>query len=347
MASELSEFLWRVPEQGYRWVTAALLDEKGHMPPDAKPERVLTDGLPLGASYMLRQYDPLAEYPTLFRKFAATPATESGILEFANRYGCLGEQRFTGQTLTEEPNHLLGIAGEPFELWRLQIGYIARAIQLWDLIRIGDWRGLARYIRWKVGEEKNEVGELVPIKRVTYTSHPDLPPGKGPRPPDFLSAATITATNYNPEWLDRFPEGNTILPAKVYLHRLINDNLAKRTPTRLLHDLENNWISVLKFVPRNLLGCMWLQLAEEIAGRKKPIQCAGCKEWFYINVEGTRSDNGCGESPAGCEGRPHPARLHCRIRRAVIHWFCSLIRLQKHRNRERVAGRRDVGSRQD
>jgi hypothetical protein len=108
------------------------------------------------------------------------------------------------------------------------------------------------------------------------------------------------------------------MPARYYLQRIVNQHLKSAASPQLRwnvkrhrpHDL------ALFFVPGNLLGLMWLQLAEAINGNRQYRRCAGCKTWIVISraTVGSRSSrftcsNACRMKV--CYGRKLEARrLH-------------------------------------
>ena len=73
MDSIVDEFIWPVPAEGFRWVTAPAVT--------TNRARWLTDGQP--ASLLRRQekaYHPHKEYTGLFLMFAKLEPTEEGVL---------------------------------------------------------------------------------------------------------------------------------------------------------------------------------------------------------------------------------------------------------------------------
>src|ERR1700752_1553495 len=89
-SNEFIAFGWTVPQDGYEWIDA----HEAYMPPRwgkgwAPAERWLV--LRGEARHHgIRRYDPLQEETSLFRRFADTPPTEEGILQFTRQYGRLG-----------------------------------------------------------------------------------------------------------------------------------------------------------------------------------------------------------------------------------------------------------------
>jgi hypothetical protein len=63
---------------------------------------------------------------------------------------------------------------------------------------------------------------------------------------------------------------------------LINGGLAGRAAPRFVRDPRTGKLA-LQVVPENLLGAMWLQLAEAIGGGKQFRQCDRCGAWFEVS----------------------------------------------------------------
>src|SRR5687768_13166099 len=85
VTSEFREFHWSVAVRGYQVLRVS--DEN-----NPKPEQTsyLFHAGPLSRTPIARFYQPMAEYPELFRTFAKLdPYGEESILAFANQYGLL------------------------------------------------------------------------------------------------------------------------------------------------------------------------------------------------------------------------------------------------------------------
>src|SRR5262249_19318082 len=112
--------------------------------------RVLTDGVAVGQYCKWLEYSPLT-VGELFLEFAATPATDEGIIAFANKRGMLGET--VSVIWPKSPggeDHHLGFA-EPRGRWLRSIKGMHRAVNLWRLASSRDAAGLARLLTWKAG----------------------------------------------------------------------------------------------------------------------------------------------------------------------------------------------------
>src|SRR4051812_15203651 len=90
------DFSWSVPVSGYRWVKAHpdKIRARGSL---RRAGTSIHEDLSLGPGWYLvpreggtRTYNPFESDTPIFRVFADTKPDRDGILEFANRYGCLG-----------------------------------------------------------------------------------------------------------------------------------------------------------------------------------------------------------------------------------------------------------------
>jgi hypothetical protein len=71
------------------------------------------------------------------------------------------------------------------------------------------------------------------------------------------------------------------------LQKTLNENLRNRVSPQLLWSVRRSRPNSLAlfFVPGNLLGLMWLQLAQAVNGNKQYRQCLACKTWMLISPE--------------------------------------------------------------
>jgi hypothetical protein len=304
---------WHYPS-GYQWLPSEVVSTTKPLDPR---DRVLSTGLPVG-DYNLVDYKPPAN---LFLIFANTACTEEGIQQFANHYGLLGlageaegavklalkswPQASVSLKLAGadgQPSRALG-TGELLSAWQRQLQELREAAHLWSAIReaeSGDGTKLARCVQW-------------PRKDfVYYDSHPELPiptdaqllgirpaaqrgrVAPAVRDDDTLrSIAVIASTRLNSEWLKLFRVGDCQMPGKYYLQKTVNEHLKNRVSPHLLWNVRRNRPHSLGlfFVPENLLGLMWLQLAQAINGNKQYRQCLACKTGMLLSreTEGNRS----------------------------------------------------------
>jgi hypothetical protein len=229
-------FSWGIAAGGYGWANAAVEDD----------ELLLT---PIG-DWLVREYEPLEEFPGLFRTFAETPTTRDGVLAFANQFGhlrsgaeCVGgglddecewweneEWQQVDQATKNEP-YL-----DPYLFWVRQIEWMRECVATWDRAQSG--------------------------------------------------------ANVSEQAMRRLEE--TVL-----------NQLRVRVKLAFARDRRVAGF-VLQIVPVNLVGSLWLQLAEAISGSKKHRACEACGIWFELSPEKNRtSRHYCSEH---CRSRAYRSR---------------------------------------
>jgi len=269
MATEVFDFRWSLPEAGYHWVNVPIVGDEA-----SKPQWVLTDGLVPGQPYRLKRYAPLRMFTGLFRAFADLAPSREPIREFANQYGLLGIQVPMQNFSAENPDQFLGQWGETEEQWQKEITSMRRAVEIWDLMRTGDAAGLGRHLRWK----KAGKGE-----HLIYDTHPDLPSfeedWRRALPPEGRFQQMVEPVQ------DLIRPDDVVTAARILIQRWINQHLEGNVSPRLLYhtDLDQQ---VLRFVPKNLLGALWLQLAQAIDANKEYRACRECGKWYEVSLEG-------------------------------------------------------------
>jgi hypothetical protein len=265
-----ASFRWHVSEGGYRW-------EKLHydrFDPRNQPEQIgllLMDGSPPGGA-TLRTYLPLQE-SSLFQKFAAIPTTnQESILSFANQYGLLGipvqalcpavevSALLASVGIQETPKELKGVKrrtvqiAELFEEWREAIRAMWRAIRLHKILSAGDRRQLKKLMirrndRW-LYEDKDESGYGMVIQ--------------------------------SRDW--PLPSDDEVPAARLCLQRWINAHLSTHSAPQLQWDLELKK-HAFRFIPKNLLGALWLQFARVVVGDERYRPCKVCGTTLTISTE--------------------------------------------------------------
>ena len=147
-------FKWFVSDAGYCWESVRLAN--------AAPERLLVCAQPsteagrgdwfdqdFGVA-IGRSYDPLRDHTGLFRLFAATKPTESGIIAFANRFGRFfnAEMSTFVDDLGNSSEHPRdGTDGESLEQWRDAIRAMRVVVDLYDEIAANYQRRLPKLKR--------------------------------------------------------------------------------------------------------------------------------------------------------------------------------------------------------
>lgn len=251
-------FRWGVAEKGYRWVKARFLELPSSRAYSARPDWLLT----VGGRGKWNTYLPLQDHPALFQEFKALEPNRETILAFASRYGFLGHS-----VVFSVGRHL----GERWTFWRAEITAMREAVALWNLVRAKkkNTAELSRFFRWE-GDHHDHLVYRDPERPGRYR--------------------ILTSPQVEPELLAQCRKGDGVWPATVYVQWLINEHLVDRVSPRLLRDLKARRLG-LYFVPRTLLGAMWLQLARAVDGNKEYRRCQrdGCEKLFEVSLDGTGS----------------------------------------------------------
>jgi hypothetical protein len=165
----MGKFTWQAPVEGFRWERDTAQDPSDEIVADPGSEGTL---YLVPANWQFREYEPLEEFSGLFRTFAQTSPTQEGILEFANKYGNLGdvfdvlermqeppeppeecktpEQR--AEWMLEEDKKWRMI--DPLGTWTRAIERMRPAVRLWDKAQAGEAGNLAiREVRAIVNDE--------------------------------------------------------------------------------------------------------------------------------------------------------------------------------------------------
>jgi hypothetical protein len=270
VANEVFQFRWQVANEGYEWRDGRLMSEG-----EGPQVRVLIERASAGPAKKYRYYDPLTEHPALFRTFADTPLTEAGVLAFAKKYGTLATLIPVDVRQSEGDQRGHGVHGEPWHLWREHLSQMRQMIDLWDMLRANDLEGLQRHVRW--GQDRDGVPNVV-----VYDSHAELGPlAHAPAGPARTSR--VIASSYAPQDLGQFRPGDVVRPGWAALRSVINGHLHGHTAAGLVED-PGSGESVLRLVPHDLQGCLWLQLAEAVNGHKRQRACEYCGTWFEVGA---------------------------------------------------------------
>jgi hypothetical protein len=289
MADEVFEFFWSVPKTGFQWIKTKLFENPGRADPtqlrqdsqlEEQPQWVLTDGVAIGTFFEWTRYNPLKMHTGLFRIFADIPLIreeiQERILGFANQYGYLGIKR---------PLENPGVWGETLQEWVNQIDKFKQGVSIWDMIRTGNKVAISRYVCWN-NEERTKDGIVTRSAGWFYDSHPDLPPIHVD--PRKAIPFPCRLHEYIEPVGDLFNRENPQIPAMFLLQRWINKNLKSQVSPRLVYHLGRGK-QVLRFVPENLLGAMWLQFVQAIEGNKEYRPCKECGKWFEVSLDAFRT----------------------------------------------------------
>jgi hypothetical protein len=273
MRGDLTFFKWPVAKNGYVAVKAYSVHALENAGVDAVPFDgiYITDGLPAELGFVSKIYSPL-DQAGLFMEFAALqdsevtdlPTKTVAFVDFANKYGLLGGTIATLIMIPnpDKPGSLMSAHGEEYWAWKKEIAAMRDAVALYKAVRDSDRATLKKLINWEKGAVK-------------YISDFDY---------ELIASETI-----HPERLQRFGDPY-IGPALYRLQVTINQKLKiSSTSARLIWNRDKQTLE-LHLIPTSLLGCLWLQLANAVAGSKEFRQCLYCKSWFDISQHAGRSD---------------------------------------------------------
>ena len=293
-AQDLFPFYWEVPKQGFRWVTE---------PPDedgiASRSLVLASSTTAGTASEKR-YNPLLKRRTLFATFAETPPTEDRILAFANEYGLLGSSCIALQPesimLEGDPaSPIPGLrdnlvfdsvgVGESFESWTSEITAMRRALELWTAARDSKLAALRRMLAPdNIKEAEKE-----------FQTRVNTPVGLFPWPDVSLSLSIAPYSK---------ADNRCSLMAWLELQETISCRLSKHVVCRIVYSADDRRPR-LRFIPKTLLGALWLQFARAVDGGKEDRTCAYCSDWIEPMEQGRVTRRYCSDA---CRRKAFDAR---------------------------------------
>ena len=242
-------------------------------------------------SQSIREYNPLTEEPTLYRDFARLSLDTKTILDFANRHGCLLRGQLLLASAILRPGrslHLLG--GESLWMWAEEINAMREAVDLLDAIRDAESNGhgkpLERLIAWRMRRvaytpDERPWSEALPIRRLPGMGLLVRSQGRAQRAPSGREEITIPLS-FDPLFRDWSWRENRIDPAKQYLAMIVNKR-ARGKVSPALQIVEGRSLSIgfrTSLMPEDLLGAMWLQLLQDLAGRRRIRKCLLCGKEF-------------------------------------------------------------------
>ena len=276
MPDELFDFRSQIDEGGYDWVRAPL----GNKPTNS--DLFLTSSRPIGVARPVVEYSPLRHHTGLFRHFAAIEPKRESIREFANTYGLLGgdvsqeiiipgtgsiQISFQDRKTTKKQEPLTLGMGETLSSWTKEILAMRPALLLWDLVAAQTRKELSRYVHWRAPD-------VVEIR---------FPVG------NREGFALIASPQHRPHLLQQIPAKDVFKPTLFYIQDTINKHLEGRISPRLLW--EKDWPRLgLFFVPKSLIGALWLQFARAVDGNTKYGRCLECRTWFEVSLDAARTN---------------------------------------------------------
>jgi hypothetical protein len=203
-------------------------------------------------------------HPGLFREFALLSPTRDAIAGFAGQYGDLFNSYALEQAVTREDR--TGTQGTTLGAWSKEIGDMRVLVELWENIQHRRIAALKQIIKWTA----KDVGYLIET-------------------PAHSSNTTIAHADIPGSGFTRFGWKDVVLPARCALQMEINKRIATH-PTVPRLALTPDHRQRLIFVPPNLLGAMWLQFAQAVAGELELYPCDACGKFFQRGPGGRRAD---------------------------------------------------------
>ena len=303
MQADLATFFWLVQPGAY---SAGGVEATNDSTPDEPPTHtrsVFASMRQAAHPSPLRRYAPLREHTGLFRLFAETELTTKSVIGFADRFGLLLSAR---QTLRERPRPRGPFSGqvlvpvleyhdEPLELWYAEAATLRKAVEVWETLETGDSARLAPHVRWN----NDAAGPC----SVDFVACPGASLFKPP-PADLVFNQRVAARDDGEGWFERLTPGDAVLPARLWLTRLIDQKLEDRLAAHFV--LSDAGKMSLAALPQNLLQAIWLQFGQAVCDRKQYKRCQRCRDWFELSPQVARTNRRfCG---VACKNRVYRER---------------------------------------
>jgi hypothetical protein len=289
-AAELTFRSW-VATNGYRWVR---YEDVG---PVRGPARqigvgwVLTENHDTKDPTIQRRYvacDPFHDHPALFREFAEIPwANREAAIRFASKYGmldadanqyyCMAYPLPPGVHIRSRP---FSVPCDPEQYWTAEPAMFRVLIRVWESRKANRLKELASLLRWEKCDPgytwvcrpdamRDDAPGMLP--RVVYRNWVRPESGtEGTEAP--LLGVPWTGMESSDEIADALlrQEISKGLDSCGYRLRLVPDPSGNKTLDRF------------EVAPQNLLGALYLQLGQTIAGCREQRQCKECMKWFEL-----------------------------------------------------------------
>jgi hypothetical protein len=278
-------FRWQAARGGYEWVDSLESRVVDNPAADLIHFRVLREGLHSGAPPGSREYDPMAE-SALFRRFANLATDLASIRLFANEYGLLRKPGIDRPWVTARKDELGKYTPGPIEdsyygehegTWTRAILEMRRAVRLWDLVEQRERQAISFVL-----VRRDPDNERPATRRYWQWAH---------RPAYSLPETIRDALSMNGarpvhkvfyEGDEGWHPTDVVAVAASFVRYWINSGLCSTVSPRLQLD-PGSGESLLVHHPISLLGALWLQFANAIAGKRKQRQCKVCGTWFDIS----------------------------------------------------------------
>ena len=283
--------LLRVPDGGFSWDDGLVVFDNKQAKVDTRSPWLVR---PLG-SRSVRQYAPLAVLD-LHRRFSRLEPTRDAIHFFANEYGFLGhsialrDPELRSQTIRIDEIPV----GESLGFWQREIVRMAWLLDMWDLVRLRYRQILDQLVRWTPSDQPRAVAidlELLshvrlqtprPRSQSLLAFYEEILRERGQfekaSPWSFTILAHAENTN-DIELLERWEYGDSVEPARYYLHREVNRQLKNHASPAVLPYRKGE----IYFFPDCLRGALYTLFMLELSGRQRPAMlCARprCGRYF-------------------------------------------------------------------
>lgn len=282
------DFEWQAASQ-YEIISAVEVGD-----PSNEHRRWLTDatGNKSGRAVRVVRYRPLTDYSGLFRTFASTPLDDESLIAFATKYGPLGfgESRIR----LADGGGDASIWGEPLGVWHREISVMNTAVAFWDTMTEAD------------SEERTTRLDVLLGLTALHADYYDAP--SPVEAPIFQASQRRwpTVEQQRQQWITaEVNRAEPIERAWLWLQQSVSERLS--TTTICVAGLDEKRDSLhITATPRNLLGAMWLQLADSIEHQRKYRRCRICGTWFELNpVTGRTNRLHCS---VNCRNKAHRIR---------------------------------------
>ena len=283
--------LLRVPDGGFSWDDGLVVFDDKQTPADTQSPWLVRPS----DSRSVRQYAPLA-VPDLHRRFSRLAPTRDDIRAFADEHGFLGHSLALRdprpRSLTIRIDEIP--VGESLSFWQREIARMAWLLDMWDLVRDGHRQVLDHLVQWTPFEDPRTVAidlGLIALARsqrarprsqsVSEFYEEILREGgqsEKARPWSFTILAHAENSNHI-ELLERWEYGDSVEPARYYLHREVNHQLKDHVSPAVLPYRKGE----IYFFPDCLRGALYTLFMLELSGRQRPaVLCArpGCGRYF-------------------------------------------------------------------
>jgi len=280
------QFVQKVYSHGYRTINTRVSASDNHSLARGQISKVIiAENVSSNEFYT---YSPMITKPTLYREFAAVNyKDEDAVIGFINTYGFLEEDDYYthGLRMIDEPAQKAQLGNDNAQysyIWYEPVIDVQRAIFdirslviMMDAIQHKDRYVLAVITNgiecWLPNEyfEDNESPILIHLSEALIRS---------PLEVELQASADVVAQSGCP-----LPTMDELLRVAIQaLSMDIQYNLSRAITTFV--DVSKPFAPTLRMRPKNLLGAMYLQLAQDFTGERTYRKCETCDVWFEIGT---------------------------------------------------------------